>query len=163
MMAHMVRGNQLMVLGDEGVGKSKIAREVCLNYMPRISQKYQISQISFNSMTKANFVYSPANLVPKRSRKVRGPSKHGNKIIFLIDDYALPHTDNYGVKSANEVVRSWMDHSSWYDHNLDLCKILDIQFLSLITTQSQSNNNRFKSAISSRNEWHWSFIHLEFT
>lgn len=66
----------------------------------------------------------------------------------------MPFKDRFGTQSANELIRQWFDFNGWYDtKTLDFKRIDDIQFLSCITTYDSS-----KSVISTRNEWHWSYI-----
>jgi hypothetical protein len=65
----------------------------------------------------------------KDVNNVYGPP-FGINYIFYIDDLMMPKTDEYGVKSANELMRHWFDYNGWYDHKtLEHSKIEDIQFI----------------------------------
>jgi dynein heavy chain len=39
----------------------------------------------------------------------------------------MPFKDEYGIQSANELLRQWFDFGGWYDHKtLDFKQIVDI-------------------------------------
>jgi dynein heavy chain len=91
--------------------------------------------------------------VEKRRRGVYGPPL-SSRYVFFIDDLMMPFKDRFGTQSANELIRQWFDFNGWYDtKNLEFKRIDDIQFISCITTYDSG-----KSAISTRNEWHWSYL-----
>ena len=108
---------------------------MCFNYVPQISQKFRIASVSFSHNTDAkkakNFFDSRLD---KRRKNVYGPP-FGINYVFYIDDLMMPSTDEYGVKSANELIRQWFDYGGWYDHIApEHRKIEDIQFVGCITT-----------------------------
>ena len=66
----------------------------------------------------------------------------GINYAFYIDDLMMPATDEYGVKSANELIRQWFDYGGWYDHIApEHRKIEDIQFVGCITTYGNLLNS----------------------
>ena len=89
----------------------------------------------------------------RRRKGVFGPP-FSHKYVFFIDDLMMPFKDDYGIQSANELLRQWFDFSGWYDHRtLDFKKIEDIQFLACVTVYEAHKNS-----ISTRNEWHWAYL-----
>jgi len=103
---------------------------VCFNYIPQVSQKFKIASISFSHSTDAkkakNFFDSRLD---RRFKNIYGPPLE-NFCIFYIDDLMMPLNDEYGVKSANELIRQWFDYNGWYDQRtFEYNKIEDIQFV----------------------------------
>ena len=133
--ANILSNKSILLIGPTGSGKSWIARDVWFNYIPIISQKFRIASVAFSHNTdarKAKAFFD--SRLDKRRKNVYGPP-FGVNYIFYIDDLMMPSNDEYGVKSANELIRQWFDYGGWYDHRtLDHSKIEDIQFVGWITT-----------------------------
>ena len=138
--ANALSNKSILLIGPTGCGKSWLARDVCFNYLPQISQKFRIASVAFSHNTDSkkaqNFFDSRLD---RRRKNVYGPP-FGINYIFYIDDLMMPATDDYGVKSANELIRQWFDYNGWYDHRtLEHSKIEDIQFIGCITTYGKFN------------------------
>lgn len=66
----------------------------------------------------------------------------------------MPFKDEFGTQSANELLRQWFDFGGWFDpKSLEFKRIEDIQFVSSMTIYDAT-----KTVISTRNEWHWTYI-----
>ena len=95
----------ILLIGSTGCGKSWLARDVCFNYLPQISQKSKIASVAFSHNTDSREAQHFLILgLDRRRKNVYGPP-FGINYIFYIDDLMMPATDYYGVKSANELIR----------------------------------------------------------
>lgn len=152
--ANIICKNNLLLVGPTGSGKSWLTRDVIFKQLPNISPKYKCSSIVFSNNSTADKIQHYIDSRLERRRKgVFGPP-FTQKYVFFIDDLMMPFKDDYGIQSANELLRQWFDFSGWYDHKtLDFKKIEDIQFLSCITVYESHKN-----AIATRNEWHWAYL-----
>jgi dynein heavy chain len=124
-----------MLIGPTGGGKSWLGREGVYNHIPKVSAKYQISSLCFSNNTNAEKAqYFIDSKLERRRKGVYGPP-FGKRFLIFIDDLMMPAKDEYGVQSANELIRQWFDFNGWYDHrSLELKRVEDIQFLSCMTT-----------------------------
>lgn len=60
-----------------------------------------------------------------------GPPQNKRLAIF-IDDMNMPAVEKEGAQPPIELLRQWMDHKSWYDHNDKKNQVLKISDIVLI-------------------------------
>lgn len=108
-------GHPVLFMGDTGVGKSVIAKEILL----RLSSQGDIIPIGINFSAQTNSIRTQEmieNRLEKRKKNLLG-SPIGKKIIIFIDDINMPKLERYGAQPPIELLRQFLDFKGLYDRD----------------------------------------------
>ena len=121
------QGSQVLLVGHTGVGKTALIESVLLGLDLSISS----FTINFSAGTTAPNTQEiiEANFERRTKNKYR-PKNAKKTAICFIDDLNMPRRDTFGSQPPLELIRQWIDYTSWYDRvKLSLNYIFDLQFL----------------------------------
>jgi dynein heavy chain len=105
------KANNVLIMGETGVGKSVIVKDYLNNLSPEefVSMGYNFSaQTSSNNVMDIFF-----DKLMQRGRDLGAPS--GKKMVFFVDDINMPKLDTYGAQPPNEFLRQVIDQGGFYD------------------------------------------------
>lgn len=106
-------GHPVMFMGDTGVGKSIIAKEI----LSRLALQGEIIPVFMNFSAQTNSQRTQEmieNRLEKRKRTLLG-APIGKKVIIFIDDVNMPKLEVYGAQPPIELLRQYLDFKGLYD------------------------------------------------
>ena len=108
----VIKGFQVMVVGNTGTGKTVLAQQELETLAP---ETYGKLTLYFSAATSSNTVQDIIeSVLEKRSKNKMGPVG-GKKLVLLVDDLNMPKKDTFGSQPPLELLRQWMDYGGWYD------------------------------------------------
>ena len=117
----------MLLVGHTGVGKTALIESVLLGLDISISS----FTINFSAGTTApNTQEIIESNFERRTKNKYRPKNAKKTAICFIDDLNMPRRDTFGSQPPLELIRQWIDYTSWYDRvKLSLNYIFDLQFL----------------------------------
>lgn len=120
-------GKTALIVGPTSTGKTIY---VCDYLHKKLDQStYTWTHANFTSETVANQVQDVImDRLDKRRKGVFGPPL-GKRCIIFVDDLSMPkQEDNSDSQSSVELLRTYIDHKTWYDHKNHVpIKLIDLQ------------------------------------
>jgi dynein heavy chain len=120
----------VMFIGPTGTGKT-LAIKTTVGGLDKST--YVPFGLALSTQTTAEDVQAKIEgHMEKRRKGVLGPPA-GHTMITFIDDLNMAPVDDYGAHPSLELLRQWMDHKGWYEHETKLTsfrKLVDISFVS---------------------------------
>jgi len=105
------KANNVLVMGETGVGKSVIVKDYLSN-LP--VDDFVNTSANFSAQTSsANIMDLLYDKLMQRGRDLGPPS--GKKMVFFVDDINMPKLDTYGSQPPNEFLRQIIDQGGFYD------------------------------------------------
>jgi len=123
----MKNGNNVLISGDTGVGKSVIIQAFLNASDPEL---FENGSINFSAQTSSHNLMDVFYSKLKKKRKdLYGPPP-GKKMLLFIDDINMPQLDRFGAQPPVELLRQVIDQGGFYDlKKLFLTKVIDTQFI----------------------------------
>jgi dynein heavy chain len=110
-----------MLVGLTGAGKTQLA----LGKLKELPDEYMYLPINFNYYTDAiAFQKVLEGVLEKKAGRNYGPP--GTKrLVYFVDDLNLPQLDQYGTQTPIALMRTHIDHNSWYDRTKLTLKVIN--------------------------------------
>jgi len=120
-------GNNVLFMGDTGVGKSVIINDF-LNH--DAGESYVNTMVNFSAQTTSTNLQDVFETkLEKKKKNLMGPPA-GKTMLLFVDDVNMPQLDTYGSQPPNELFRQAIDLHGFYDRKkLFLKYIKNVQFL----------------------------------
>jgi dynein heavy chain len=126
----------VMFIGPTGTGKT-LAIKTTVGGLDKAT--YTPFGLALSTQTTAEDVQAKIEgHLEKRRKGVLGPPP-GHTMVTFIDDLNMAPVDAYGAHPSLELLRQWMDHKGWYEHETKITsfrKLVDISFVSAMCPTS---------------------------
>jgi len=104
-------GNNVLIVGNVGVGKTMI----CHTILSKLPEDHLKVQINFSAQTSAQMLQSTIEgRMEKRTKGIFAPIG-GKKLVTYIDDLNMPKKSTFGFMPPLELLKFWIDYGFWYD------------------------------------------------
>jgi dynein heavy chain len=143
----LTRQISALVLGPATSGRSALMRNLLFDAVYEFSKKLMSEHItlskhstcvSFKTMVEPLLEYKQEK--NRRCRRLRPPA--GNKLFCYIQDLHLSGVDQFGDQSAVEVIRDFLNVSSWLSlRKIRIRQIADVTFIADMAINSASTAN----------------------
>ena len=141
----------VLFVGDTGTGKTVTVQTHLRSLSP---SAWKVLSMTFTAQTK---VLSTEKVISsqlaRRKRGVYGPPV-GTTCAVHVDDVSVPTPETYGAQPPIELLRQWLDHGGWYNH--DELAFRSIVGLSLVAAAPLPEGGREK--MSARFTRHFNLI-----
>jgi len=110
---YMMRGHQVLLTGNTGLGKTRMVQTL----LKKLPNTHSSLQLNFSSATSSGATQRIIeNSMQKRGKDKMGPLANKRLVIF-IDDFNLPKktSSESPFQPPLELIRMFMDYNGWYD------------------------------------------------
>ena len=132
---YLSKSRPVLIVGASGTGKTAQIGE----FLRTHEDSWQRAEITMNYFMDAPQFQQLMELpLRKRSGRTYGPVGT-QELVYFIDDFNLPNPDAYGTQTPLEMLRLYLDHSSWRDRkDLGVVKqVRDTQLLAAMTSNGR--------------------------
>lgn len=110
-----------LLVGQTGTGKTVAAQMSITNLDEQAWTSLSINMSAMTTSDKTQEIIE--SKMDKRMRDKYGPPANKRMLTF-VDDLNMPRKDTYGSQPPLELLRQWVDYSSWYDRGKQSLKYM---------------------------------------